>query len=133
MISRYGGDEFVLLTLNLTVEENAAVAERLAAELSQLRWPAGDSPLQISVTIGIACSTLLPHANVEELLAVADRDLYARKSRKKRPPEGADVVLATPVITEIKAAPPTPGASDARQVHPYGWQDSETSRWCIGL
>jgi diguanylate cyclase (GGDEF)-like protein len=114
VIARYGGDEFVLLALNLAPAETAAVAERLAAELSQLQWRAGDSPLQIGVTLGIACSTLLPHADVEQLLAAADRDLYARKSRKKRPPASADVVLTTPVITEIKAAPATPAASDAR-------------------
>ena len=113
VIARYGGDEFVLLALNLTVEETAAVAERLAADLSQLRWSAGESPLQVGVTVGIACSTLLPQANVEQLLAAADQDLYARKSRKKQPLEGTDVVLMTPVITEIKAAPAS-GVSDVR-------------------
>ena len=115
VIARYGGDEFVLLALNLTVEETAAVAERLAAELSQLQWQAGgETTLQIGVTIGVACSALVPHANVKDLLAAADHDLYAKKSQKKRPPEGADIVLTTPVITEIKAAPATPGAFDAR-------------------
>ena len=119
VIARYGGDEFVLLAINLTVEETAAVAERLAAELSQLQWRAGESALQIGVTIGIACSALLPHANVEQLLAAADHDLYAKKSRKKQSMEGDDVVLTTPVISEIKAEPPTPGASDAR-IHAEG-------------
>ncbi len=115
VIARYGGDEFVLLTLNLTVEETAAVAERLAAELSQLQWRAGEATLRMSVTVGIACSSLLPHADVEQLLAVADHDMYAKKWLKKHPRGSADdVVLATPMITEIKAAPPTPGGSDAR-------------------
>jgi two-component system cell cycle response regulator len=114
VIARYGGDEFVLLALNQTVEETAAVAERLAAELSQLQWRAGESALKIGVTIGIACSALLPHANVEQLLAAADHDLYAKKSRKKHPPEGGDIVLSTAVITEIKTERPTPGAFEAR-------------------
>src|SRR5437763_15376895 len=57
---------------------------------------------------------VLPQANVEQPLDAADQDLYARKSRKKQPPEGTDVVLMTPVITEIKAVPATPGVSDAR-------------------
>jgi len=76
IIARYGGDEFVLLVHNLTVEETAAVAERLGAELSELQWVAGKSILTIGVTIGIACSSLLPQANVEQLLAAADRDVF---------------------------------------------------------
>jgi len=84
IIARYGGDEFVLLVLNLTPEEIRAVAERLAAELAQLRWSAGDSPLRIVTTIGIASSVLHPGAKLEDLLEIADRDLYARKAARGR-------------------------------------------------
>jgi two-component system, cell cycle response regulator len=84
VIARYGGDEFVLLALDLTPEETRAVAERLAAELGQLQWSAGDSPLRIVTTIGIASSVLHPGAKLEELLEVADRDLYARKATRGR-------------------------------------------------
>jgi diguanylate cyclase (GGDEF)-like protein len=117
IIARYGGDEFVLLVHNLTVEETAAVAERLDAELSELQWVAGKSILNLGVTIGIACSALLPQATVEQLLAAADHEMYAKKWLKKHPsaegdePEAAtDIVLTTPVIPEIKAAPATPGS-----------------------
>src|SRR4051794_13414397 len=79
IIARYGGDEFVLLIHNLTVEETAAVAERLGAELSELQWVAGKSSLSLSVTIGVACSALLPKASVEQLLAAADHEMYAKK------------------------------------------------------
>ena len=82
VIARYGGDEFVLLVHNLTVDETRAVAERLASELSQLHWTSGDSKLHLGVTIGIACSALLPEAKLEQLLEVADRDLYAKKAAK---------------------------------------------------
>ena len=117
IIARYGGDEFVLLVHNLTVEETAAVAERLGAELSELQWVAGKSILTIGVTIGIACSSLLPQANVEQLLAAADHEMYSKKWLKKHPapedesPEiGTDIVLTTPAIPEIKTAPATPGS-----------------------
>jgi diguanylate cyclase (GGDEF)-like protein len=83
VIARYGGDEFVLLVLNLKPEETRAVAERLATELSQLQWKVGDSTLHIATTIGIASSVLQPGANLEELLEVADRDLYAKKAARK--------------------------------------------------
>ncbi|HXH39584.1 MAG TPA: GGDEF domain-containing protein, partial [Thermoanaerobaculia bacterium] len=89
VIARYGGDEFVLLVLGLTPEETRAVAERLAVELSQLRWSAGNSTLQIATTIGIASSVLHPGLTLEQLLEVADRDLYAQKAAKRRAPSSA--------------------------------------------
>jgi diguanylate cyclase (GGDEF)-like protein len=126
IIARYGGDEFVLLVHNLTVEETAAVAERLGAEISELRWVAGKSILNLSVTIGIACSALLPQATVEQLLAAADHELYAKKWLKKHPvieddepTAGAtDIVLTTPVIPEIKAAPAAPGGAGVPTADP---------------
>jgi diguanylate cyclase (GGDEF)-like protein len=83
VIARYGGDEFVLLVLGLTATETRAVAERLAMELSQLQWSAADTTLQVEITIGIACSALMPGASVEQLLDAADRELYATKAAKK--------------------------------------------------
>jgi len=82
VIARYGGDEFVLLVLNLTAAEVRAVAERLAAELSQLQWNVADSTLHIALTIGIACSSLMPGSSLDQLLEAADRDLYAKKAVK---------------------------------------------------
>jgi diguanylate cyclase (GGDEF)-like protein len=102
VIARYGGDEFVLLALKLTVEETRAVAERLAAELSSLQWHERGALLQLGVTIGMGCSSLIPGATIEQLLEVADRELYANKWLKKHPattppeayeyPEGAAAV-----------------------------------------
>jgi diguanylate cyclase (GGDEF)-like protein len=118
IIARYGGDEFVLLVHNLTVEETATVAERLGAELTELQWMTGKSILSVGVTIGIACSALLPQATVEQLLAAADQEMYSKKWLKKHPatedesPEAAtDIVLTTPVIPEIKTASVTPGSA----------------------
>jgi diguanylate cyclase (GGDEF)-like protein len=90
VIARYGGDEFVLLVLGLKPEETRAVAERLVMELSQLQWGADASVLRISVTIGIACSVLQPASSVEQLIEIADRDLYTRKTGAK--PETASAV-----------------------------------------
>jgi diguanylate cyclase (GGDEF)-like protein len=85
VIARYGGDEFVLLVLNLTVDETRAVAERLAAELSSLQWHERGATLQVGVTIGMGCSSLLPDATIHQLLEVADRELYANKWLKTHP------------------------------------------------
>src|SRR3954465_1668910 len=85
VIARYGGDEFVLLVLNLTVDETRAVAERLASELSELQWHEQGKVLQVGVTIGIGCSSLIPDATIQQLLEAADRELYANKWLKKHP------------------------------------------------
>jgi diguanylate cyclase (GGDEF)-like protein len=85
VIARYGGDEFVLLVLNLNVEETRCVAERLVAELSELQWTIGETTLRLGMTMGIGCSALIDQATVERLLDVADHDLYASKWLKKHP------------------------------------------------
>ena len=85
VIARYGGDEFVLLVLNLTIDETRAVAERLAAELASLQWHERGATIQVGVTIGMGCSSLLPDATIQQLLEVADRELYANKWLKKHP------------------------------------------------
>jgi diguanylate cyclase (GGDEF)-like protein len=85
VIARYGGDEFVLLVHNLTVDETRAVAERLAAELSSLQWHERGATVQAGVTIGMGCSSLIPGATIQQLLEAADRELYASKWLKKHP------------------------------------------------
>src|SRR4051812_43136366 len=86
VIARYGGDEFVLLVVDLTVDETRAVAERLALELSSLQWHERGTTLQVGVTIGIGCSSLIPAATIQQLLEAADRELYANKWLRTHPP-----------------------------------------------
>jgi diguanylate cyclase (GGDEF)-like protein len=104
VIARYGGDEFVLLVLNLTVDETRAVAERLAAELSSLQWHERGATLQVGVTIGMGCSSLLPGATIQQLLEVADRELYANKWLQKHPATTPPEVYEYP-DAETPAAP----------------------------
>jgi diguanylate cyclase (GGDEF)-like protein len=103
VIARYGGDEFVLLVLNLTVDETRSVAERLAVELSSLQWHERGATVQVGVTIGVGCSSLLPGASIQQLLEVADRELYANKWLKKHPATTPPEVYEYP---DPKAAPP---------------------------
>lgn len=87
LIARFGGDEFVLLVRDLPFDDVCGAAERLAREVEDLQWTTGDVTFSIRVTSGIAHSSLLPGATLEQLLAVADRDLYAKKWVKKHPGE----------------------------------------------
>ena len=79
LVARYGGDEFVMVVANLPAGDAARVAERLASEVSALRWMAGDAAFGIAATTGVASSHLLPDATLPQLLDAADRDLYKNK------------------------------------------------------
>jgi diguanylate cyclase (GGDEF)-like protein len=81
LVARYGGDEFVLLLKDVaTAAEAESVIERLqqcvrhTIELGELR-------LQVGATIGVAVSES-PSQPVDELIAAADQDMYARKRRR---------------------------------------------------
>jgi diguanylate cyclase (GGDEF)-like protein len=83
LVARYGGDEFVLLLKDVA---RAADAEPVIERLQTCaRQPIalGDLRLHIGATIGVA----VPESSlqsVDELIAAADRDMYARK---RRPPK----------------------------------------------
>jgi diguanylate cyclase (GGDEF)-like protein len=78
--ARLGGDEFVVLVEGSTLDAGPElVAERL---LEVLRKPyeltaAGDRPLAVTASIGVACAV---HDDAEELLRKADIALYSAKA-----------------------------------------------------
>jgi diguanylate cyclase (GGDEF)-like protein len=90
-IARWGGDEFVLLVRDLSLEDVSGAADRLMTEIASMQWTSGDVFFAIGVTSGIAHSSLIENATLEQLLDVADRDLYAKKWVKKHPGERPDL------------------------------------------
>ena len=91
LIARYGGDEFLLLVADQPLDELAGAAERLVGEMSSLQWTLGEATFGITATSGIAHSSLLADATLEQLLDAADRDLYAKKWLKKHPGENTEL------------------------------------------
>ncbi len=85
LIARFGGDEFLLLVVDHPLDDLTGAAERLTSELSLLQWTSGAAAIAVSATSGVAHSSLLPRATIEQLLEAADRDLYAKKWVKKNP------------------------------------------------
>ena len=85
LIARYGGDEFVMLVTDSQLDETAGAAQRLVEEIASLQWIIGDTVITCTAAFGIAHSSLLPAATVEQLLDAADRDLYAKKWVLKNP------------------------------------------------
>lgn len=83
LVARYGGDEFVVLVKDAsTAEEIEPVARRLR-EATEQPVDARGIEARVSVTIGIeVCESA--DRSIDELIAAADRDMYARK-RAARP------------------------------------------------
>ena len=77
--ARLGGDEFVVLAEDIdTPDAPQAIAEKLSAQMRE-DMIAGDLPLRVSTSIGIA---LCAHAvsGTDELMQLADNALYAAKA-----------------------------------------------------
>jgi diguanylate cyclase (GGDEF)-like protein len=85
IVARYGGDEFVMLVPGLSPSEVEFVAKRLANALAELTWTFGDVTFGISVSSGIACSSLIAQPTLTQLLGAADRDLYKNKWLRRNP------------------------------------------------
>lgn len=79
LIARYGGDEFVMVINDLTIEDVESIAARLAADLRALRWSSSGISFGISVTTGLSTTALLPRPTLEQLVDAADHDLYTKK------------------------------------------------------
>jgi diguanylate cyclase (GGDEF)-like protein/PAS domain S-box-containing protein len=76
--SRWGGEEFLALVLNVDEAQLAVVAERVRALIAQTRVPLGKDYLSVTVSIGAA----LAHADdtMETLIDRADKLMYRSKT-----------------------------------------------------
>jgi diguanylate cyclase (GGDEF)-like protein len=83
ILARYGGEEFVLALANTDEQGALQMAERILESLRTLQLNAGEHPLHITASIGIA--TLDPDRahrqdRLEQMLRQADQALYYGKS-----------------------------------------------------
>jgi diguanylate cyclase (GGDEF)-like protein/PAS domain S-box-containing protein len=76
VIGRYGGEEFVLLFPETGVDAAAVVAERLREAVAKGPVVVGETSVDITVSIGLACSR---GGSLEKLLGQADAALYDAK------------------------------------------------------
>jgi len=91
LVARYGGDEFVMLVTDLDQAAVSAIAARMVSELSANDWTFEQATFGVTLTAGIACSSLLERPTIAQLLNIGDRDLYKNKWLRKHP--GHDVAL----------------------------------------
>lgn len=72
--SRYGGEEFIVILPNSTLDEAMPIAQRICDEIAQYAWP------QRQVTISIGVATYHGQEEIQDLIAQADMALYQAKA-----------------------------------------------------
>ena len=81
LISRYGGDEFLVLLNHTTLKQAMSVAEHLRSSVDALKISYQNKNAQETISITLGVTTILPDKNysVNKLIAVADAALYKAK------------------------------------------------------
>ncbi len=79
LVSRYGGEEFLLVFPGITATELPLIAEKIRTTLlnSQLIWQ--NNPIELSASLGYV--TVYPGAKAEHLLTLADQAMYKAKGQ----------------------------------------------------
>ena len=84
IVGRYGGEEFIVVTPETSVERATIVAERLRNQVASVPFGVGDALVYVTISIGVAELKAEPsdaplEQSVAELVARADERLYAAK------------------------------------------------------
>ena len=79
VVSRYGGEEFVVLLPGADSLRASEVADRLRKRVEQLRVMAGNQIIRFTISLGVACSCERVFVEAEELIKQADQAMYLAK------------------------------------------------------
>jgi diguanylate cyclase (GGDEF)-like protein len=79
VFARYGGEEFAVILRGIGLEDAVLVAERFRENIERLQIKHEDYVIQITASIGCASLSCCEEWSSEQLIAVADRRLYAAK------------------------------------------------------
>jgi diguanylate cyclase (GGDEF)-like protein len=79
-VVRYGGDEFVVILANTSLENAATVVQRISNYLG--RWNEGGHLDDFLLTVSVGAAEWLDGKTLAELLDAADRDMYTCKSHE---------------------------------------------------
>jgi diguanylate cyclase (GGDEF)-like protein/PAS domain S-box-containing protein len=83
VVARVGGDEFAILAVEADTHNLDTIRTRLQQALD-IANRAHSHPFELSVSIGVVSYDPDQHATVEELMALADREMYTHKRGAER-------------------------------------------------
>ncbi|MFC1745869.1 diguanylate cyclase [Candidatus Riflebacteria bacterium] len=84
IFARYGGEEFVTILPQTEKDVAFQVAERIRSEIEAMEIPHGDTPLKVTISIGVAGYTK-EYTDGDALVKAADEELYkAKESGRNR-------------------------------------------------
>lgn len=80
MAGRYGGEEFLIVTPQTSIDEAALLARRIHAAIKSMSVPCGDkAPIAVTVSVGVSGYSPATE-NLESLVSRADAALYQAKA-----------------------------------------------------
>lgn len=82
IICRMGGDEFLLISLDSSLQDASLIKERLNKNLTKLNHSL-KKPYKIGLSIGLSCYDPANPQPMDELIRIADKKMYEEKKKKK--------------------------------------------------
>jgi polar amino acid transport system substrate-binding protein len=83
IVARYGGEEFVILLPDTTKEGAKSIANKIQTHLRKKTFHLANTPLKVSMSIGISCINPDDKTTIEMLYKEADLAMYKAKSQGK--------------------------------------------------
>ncbi len=81
IVTRYGGEEFVLVARGIDSAGGAILAERVRRTIESITIPYRGHAIRITASVGVATlEPATPYENHEQLIAAADRAVYRAKA-----------------------------------------------------
>jgi diguanylate cyclase (GGDEF)-like protein len=109
-LARFGGEEFLIILEGEDLEGASIAAERLRQAVEELRVDVGDRSVRVTISGGAAAPVNAAHCVSSELLAAADRGLYAAKRAGRNRIFASYLDWAAPAIPEMAGGPPVEDA-----------------------
>lgn len=79
MVARFGGEEFVVLLNDTSLEEATEIAEVIRKSVESKPFSYDSLKLPVRVSIGVACLKPKPNIQNKQLISMADDALYQAK------------------------------------------------------
>lgn len=81
IFARYGGEEFAIILINITLEKAREIADRLRSTVEARSFQLGDSPVSVTISVGVAMDAGSSDFNL--IVKHADQAMYASKAKGK--------------------------------------------------